>query len=125
MRYLVLLALVGCTNPTAPFVPLGAVPWDPPAATIDSLWHVDEACSGLRGDWRSLEWYLVPGVVYDTPNGPATGSWDGGRNIYVSTDAFFEGRIVSPGVIRHEMLHVLLRGDPSHASTTWAACGLS
>ena len=77
----------------------------------DAWWQMVEACSRLRGDLASVSWYSVPagdGQGFEVGGRVYTGYWyEGGNRIAVVAEREFEGPLV-----RHEMLHALLRrGD--------------
>lgn len=125
MRYLILvallgLALAGCAD-QGPYVPPQAFPWAPPEAQIDSLWRATEACSGLSGNWRTLDFYIVPASELDTPTGKALGMWDGHDGIYLA-EPNFPTWMPWPRTIQHEMLHALARSVEHGAA--FDACGL-
>ena len=107
-------ALSGCaavTEPQPATLPPGAVEVAAPA--IYREWSDrTEACSGLKGNFSSVKWYVVPGVeTFETDQGPKVGMW----TLHGTTD-----RIVIAGVyqntemvVRHELLHHLL-GQAGH-----------
>jgi len=107
MRYLSLLVLLAACTDQGPFVPAGAIPWNPPSALVDSLWAATETCSGLEGDSRPIQWYIVPVARFDTPLGEAMGMWDGDRSIYLA-EPNYPTHQPWPFVVQHEMLHALL-----------------
>ena len=113
MRWLLLLILIGCSDP---FAPTGAVPFTP-AVNLDSLWAVDRACSGLSGDWHRITWFEVPGYTFATPHGQMGGWWSPPHTIYLA-----ESQAVAFMTIRHEMLHDLLQRDDH--PPVFAACGV-
>ncbi|HEY6139849.1 MAG TPA: hypothetical protein VI670_18985 [Thermoanaerobaculia bacterium] len=92
-------------------LPSGAVPVGAPGAY--RVWSArTEACSGLTGHFSSVKWYIVPDVkTFETDQGPEVAMWISGRT---------GDRIVIAGdyqnsemVVRHELLHHLLR-HPGH-----------
>ena len=73
-----------------------------------------EICSGIRGDIRKIEWYLVPGSTFRFgDSGPLFGYADG-RRIYIA-----ESMKRHPWLARHEALHTL--GYGGHDSTLFQA----
>ena len=110
MRHLVLLLALaaGCESPTVPPLPLGAVQFTPPAV-YRVWWDLTQACSGLSGDFPRVTWYRVPDAE-TIPLGDGTqvnGYWNpAGNRIVLAADAELDGSLV-----RHEMLHALLRTD--------------
>jgi hypothetical protein len=101
-----LLAIVlACEEVTA--LPPGSQAFDPPPE-YRLWWSMTEACSGLRGSFSSVDWYVVPG----TTNLPGThGEYQGewfvqGNRISLASAVQFDGALV-----RHEMLHALLGVD--------------
>ncbi len=92
-------------------LPRGAVPLAPPP--VFQEWHRrTEECSGLRGDFTALTWYVVPGVsAFRTRRGPEVGAWTrrpGQETIVLAGN--FAGHEM---VVRHEMLHALI-GKAGH-----------
>lgn len=116
------LGLASCRNPVIPerYFPHTAVPLEPVPAIYRTWWDEIEACSGRKGDFRSLSFYVVP---------DADGWWDG--------RVFIEGAWVSRGnritvgerrsliarILRHEMLHALLRTGEHPAEFFTTKCG--
>jgi hypothetical protein len=91
------------------FDPAGSQPWEPPAA-YQQWWAETEACSGLSGNFDRIEWMIVPGESFPCPSGDCVGHWDPGHKIFLASD--WTGHEM---VVRHEMLHELMRrsGHPN------------
>jgi hypothetical protein len=69
-----------------------------------------EGCSGRSGDLGAVHWYRVPGSRFIFRGQPVAGYWNSSTNrIVLAEDAIEQGDMV-----RHEMLHALLR-RPGHA----------
>lgn len=82
--------------------PAGASAWEPPPQYRE--WFAStEACSGLRGDFDRIEWYVVPGHSFSCPGGECAGHWTSNHVIYIAEDW-----VAHEMVVRHEMLHDLL-----------------
>jgi hypothetical protein len=77
--------ILACNEITAPRLPDGAVPMQPPAVYA-RWWSLVEQCSARSADFRQLSWYVVPGVES------------------IPTESVRHGPLV-----RHEMLHALLQ----------------
>lgn len=122
-RALVVLSLVGaagCDLFTGPDLPSGAVRFEPPAR-YRVWWDMVQECSGRTGDLRRVRWYQVPGAptLVGPDQGIVNGQWyrDGNRIVLAGT-AVLQGEVV-----RHEMLHALVR-EPGHAREQFQArCG--
>jgi hypothetical protein len=104
-RLLLLLPLAACEVAT---LPNDAQRFAPPAV-YRSWWALTEACSGLHGDFDAVEWYQIPNATSLTlPSGEvAQAMWLRAGNRIVLTgglDGLYAGDLV-----RHEMLHALLR----------------
>ncbi len=117
-----ILSMVGCR-----FEPTGAAAWEPPA--VYQTWFADtEACSGVRGDFERIDWYVVPGHSFPCPGGECAGHWTSNHAIYIAEDW-----AANEMVVRHEILHDLLgrsgHPDPPFGSPcpltwdTWPASG--
>jgi hypothetical protein len=94
--------MCGC-DVTGP--PSGARRFTPPAQ-YRAWWALAEACSGLRGDFNAVSWYSYPsGDVFALGGEPVNAAWYGdGNRIVLGDSEEFDGSLV-----RHEMLHALLR----------------
>jgi hypothetical protein len=119
-----LVAVSGCsgTEPESD-TPSGAIPITTPA--IYSEWFArTESCSGLQGNLTTVQWYVVPGVeTFDTDAGPKVGMWvkQGGREVIVLAGNYQNHEMV----VRHEMLHSLLRAHGHPADYFVARCHLT
>lgn len=91
---------------TDPALPPGATRLTPPAV-FAHWWAMTEACSGRSGDMSAVAWYVATGSssISDGRESGLAGYWSAASNRIVLADtADLDG-----GVIRHEMLHALLR----------------
>lgn len=113
-RLLLVLALVACSDLTAP---AGAVRIDPIPAEYRVWWNELEACSGFRSHIGSVEFYIVPTMD----------AWKAGRA---------DWRQGSPSVIlilrewentewlvKHEMMHILGRFNTHPPKYFRGVCG--
>jgi hypothetical protein len=91
------------------FDPAGSQSWDPPTIYRE-WWAATEACSGLSGDFDRIEWMVVPGESFECSSGQCVGHWDPGHTIFIA-----ENWKEHEMVVRHEMLHDLMRrsGHPN------------
>jgi hypothetical protein len=104
-----LIAAVACSdNPVgvdiAPPFP-GATRYIPlPEYSV--WWQDTERCSGKTGDLAGITWWLIRGVEsFDVQGTQAVGAWVRATRSIV----LVEGSVADPMVVRHEMLHDLLR----------------
>lgn len=104
MALLGFLAACG-DNLVDPKLPPGAKRYAPPAVYA-KWWDMTQACSGRSGSLDAVTWYEVPaGVPLHSDGKPVSAYWSaGGNQIVVSASVAMVGQ-----VIRHEMLHALLR----------------
>lgn len=121
-----IVALSGCAAlaPSQAVLPDGAVPV--PAPAIYREWFErTEACSGRTGNLAAVQFYVVPGVeTFETRDGPQVGVWIGqGVSHRIVIAGNYQGHEM---VVRHELLHTLLRqtGHPeeyfvSRCRLTW------
>jgi hypothetical protein len=91
------------------FDPAGSQPWEAPAVYRE-WWDKTEACSGLSGNFDRVEWMVVPGESFRCSSGNCVGHWEPGHTIFLASDWTMHEMVV-----RHEMLHDLMRrsGHPS------------
>jgi hypothetical protein len=117
MKYLALLLLAGCFDAIqAP----RDVTWFAPPAYYADLWRADLECAGATGDMGRLTFYAVPGESFTSSRGERVwGEWISPHTIYVAAVRAHSGYL-----IRHEMLHDILNGDPDHSSPLWQKCGV-
>ena len=100
------LPLLEACDLTGPALPTGATEFVPPAV-YQQWWQLTEECSGTSGSFSGLTWYRVPSVdVIPLADGTLVNArWDASENrIILAGDTEFAGDLV-----RHEMLHALLR----------------
>jgi hypothetical protein len=99
-----LVSLAGCA-----WEPVGAAPAEVPEI-YRSWFAATEACSGLRGDFDRIQWFVVPGDDFACPTGRCIGRWEPNHHIYLA-----ESFRLSEFAVRHEILHDLLdrSGHPS------------
>lgn len=109
------LALSGCGGGYVAEIG-GREPYEPPPVYA-AWWTETERCSGRAGSFAALEWYLADWITGDTK--VARGRWSAPHDIVI-----VRGYEADEAVVRHEMLHDLLRGDPGHASAEWTRCAL-
>lgn len=106
--FLSLVALTACADIFAPGQqPLvdNAEPFEPPAIYW-TWWKETEACSGKSRRMGPIDWYYVPGALlfrYDTMTRLA-GLYQSPNRITLS-----DGARDIPTIVRHEILHALLR----------------
>lgn len=91
--------------PSEPAFPSDAVEFQPPAV-YRLWWNLVERCSGKTGDFSAVRFYDVPGkYIVDAAGDSANGYWfSNGDRILVGEYRMYEGPL-----LRHEMLHALLR----------------
>ena len=100
------LATLSCTDLFGPDLPEGTVPLYPLPAEYAGWWSLVERCSGHRGDLGSVEWLVLPDTRVIPDTGGATGVY------YQLEHAIVLGDLNARDgwLVRHEMLHALLRG---------------
>jgi len=100
--------VAGCTAlaPSDATLPAGAIPLEASAA-FQTWFSRTESCSGLRGDFSAVQFYVIPGVdAFPTPEGNKVGLWSRvGRTHRIVVAGNYLGHEM---VVRHEMLHSLL-----------------
>ena len=91
------------------FDPAGSQAWEPPEV-YRTWWTATEACSGLSGSFDRIEWMIVPGESFDCDSGQCVGHWTRDHKIYIASNWKDHEMVV-----RHEMLHELMRrsGHPN------------
>lgn len=111
---LVPLAAAGCVLEADWFGFSDRRPFDPPDH-YDALWSEVQTCAGIPGDIARIQWFTARSI---NSNGFAVlGQWMDPHDIMLREDSVNDNRVV-----KHEMLHDLLRGDPTHSQLPWQAC---
>lgn len=101
---------LACTDFTAPTLPPADQFEAPPA--YRTWWDEVAACSGRAGDFEAVRFYRAPGAGEDSltyrdrrTGRSYYGEWDPRSNsIYLAW-----GQLQSSNIVRHEMLHAVLR----------------
>ncbi|HEV8599346.1 MAG TPA: hypothetical protein VGQ69_08310 [Gemmatimonadales bacterium] len=88
-------------------------------------WHQrTQACSGLTGDFSTVQFYVVPGVdTFPTEVGPKVGMWT--REGRVNRIIIAGNYLAHEMVVRHEMLHALLQREGHPAGYFVERCHLT
>jgi hypothetical protein len=101
-------ALTVCDRAVDPpqLLPPDAEQFSPPAV-YSTWWNMTQACSGLSGSLAGVTWYKTTQPLHDPRTEEVLGGyWISGSNqIVLLSTAMLYGPLV-----RHEMLHALLRG---------------
>ena len=106
---------------TEPLPEIGATEFTPPAQYA-LWWQMAQSCSGLTRDMGEVRWLTDPSSTSRTVEGTAdtvVGEWYSGTSSIVLTREYLN----DPGVVRHEMLHALLRDSGHPAAVFRDACG--
>lgn len=112
VEFVLAVPIAGCAA-SGKALPVGAVPM--PTPVVFQEWYQrTQECSGLRGTFSALSWFVIPGVSsFRTDDGPAVGMWKKGRR---TGTIILAGNFVDRElVVRHEMLHSLI-GRSGHPS---------
>jgi hypothetical protein len=122
-RWLSLVAAVAgfaaCRNLVDPDLPPNAEEFTPPPVYA-RWWVMTEACSGLSADLSSVSWFVVPGVSTVVLDGkPVQGYWSFASNRIVMAG---NGKLAG-GLVRHEMLHALIKARGHPRAKYLEACG--
>lgn len=108
-RLALVLALAACDSPTAPRLPAGSVRFTPPSM-YRQWWALTEQCSGRQGNYDAISWYVVPDAYTLPGTNRLGGIWYGDNRIVLA--GAYDG-ISAGDLVRHEMLHALVR-EGSH-----------
>lgn len=104
-------------------LPAGAIEIAAPALYRE--WHSKtERCSGRTGDFSTLKFYVVPGVEsFSTTDGLKVGAWvtEGASSRIVIAGRYQDHEMV----VRHELLHSLLRAEGHPAEYFISRCRLT
>ena len=99
-------------------LPAGSAPLTPPAVYA-RWWSMTESCSGRTGALDAIHWYQVLGARTVDSKGEVGGYWSRNANrIVVGGRAVLDG-----GLVRHEMLHAILREPGHRADEFLGRCG--
>ena len=84
------------------------------------LWRDVEACSGVKGSYAAVSWYVVPGGSSFLWQGQeVAGLWTSSGNRIVLAEL----SVARYDVVRHEMLHAVLEVDGHPAEYFVERCG--
>jgi len=111
--------IVACSDIVEPPLPADAEIFSPPPV-YSTWWNMTQACSALSGSLAAVTWYKTNEVVHDTHSGDViAGYWVSSSNrIVLTTSVMMDG-----GIVRHEMLHALLRRGGHPRAQFLGNCG--
>lgn len=114
-----LLVAGACSDPTDALQYENRRPFDPPMEIYSRWWSEVEQCSDRSRDLVGIRWFLADAIGLGTGPvvGTVKGQWLSNREITIRT-----GEQMSFDVVKHEMLHDLLRGDAFHEHEGWGTC---
>ncbi|MEO7368685.1 MAG: hypothetical protein ABIZ36_12050 [Gemmatimonadaceae bacterium] len=96
---------VACGRIVDPPLPVSATAFVPPPVYA-KWWALTKSCSGISGSLENISWYVVPGVeVFTLKKETVSAYWTEGSNSIVVADF----SVLDGSVVRHEMLHSLIR----------------
>ena len=117
---LALVAGIACGHLTDPPLPENAALFAPPPVYA-KWWAMVESCSGLGGSLENVQWYSTTSRLRD-PNDndeAIAGYWSLAGNRIV----LFANDTIAGAIVRHEMLHALIRSAGHPRSAFLQACG--
>ncbi|HUQ48443.1 MAG TPA: hypothetical protein VM053_09400 [Gemmatimonadaceae bacterium] len=97
-----------CERIVDPDLPSTAHAFSPPLV-YDKWWKMVESCSGVTRPLADVTWFGVSGSSFQLQKELVTGYWSAGSNRVVLADS----SRLDGAVVRHEMLHALVR-QPGH-----------
>src|SRR5512140_245269 len=107
-----------CERIVDPAFPPTATQFVPPPV-YDRWWAMTASCAGVTGSLSKVSWYVVPGVTeFQLKGQTVSGYWTQGSNSIVVADS----SRLDGSVIRHEMLHALIRGTGHPRSAFLEKC---
>lgn len=113
------LGLGACAEPHNGFAPEGATPFTPPPFYI-TLWQQTESCSGRTADFGEVSWYVLPsGTSWSSEYGDRLGAWRERDNRITLRAEYVDDSLV----VRHEMLHAILRDGRRSVEFFFTRCG--
>lgn len=101
-----LLLVAACSDLFGPELPASAIPLDPLPAEYVHWWALTQQCAGMSGNFDRVRWLVTPESRIPGSDA-AVGRYYSGSNSIVLASGFER----HGGVVRHEMLHALLRRD--------------
>lgn len=117
---LALVAGMACGHLTDPPLQSDAEPFVPPVAYA-RWWSMVEECSGISRPLAKVQWFAVRGVLLDPEGG---GEQVGGYYSLASNRIVLAGNdTIDGGLVRHEMLHALLRVKGHPRAEFLQGCG--
>src|SRR6476620_4142025 len=107
---MLLLSTVACSSIVDPALDPRAVSFQPPPVYA-RWWSMVESCSGLQGPLSDVSLYQVPGSGTVSYSGDEVAGYRALNNnrIVLGGEAILDG-----SVVRHEMLHALVRKASGH-----------
>ncbi len=111
---------ISCGHLVDPVLPMDAERFAPPPVFV-RWWSMVESCSGIRSSLGAIQWYAAPGPLTNPDDGSESinGYWSAASNrILLDFNDTING-----GVVRHEMLHALLRVAGHPRSAFLDTCG--
>jgi hypothetical protein len=112
--------LIGCEDPVLPLPPTAQQ--FTPGPVYREWWSQVEGCSGRTGAFDAVRWYVVPGdepFRVATIRQPVLGYWDSLANRIV----LLEWVPSATELVRHEILHALLKRTDHPAEYFERRCG--
>lgn len=114
-----LVATVLCSA-SCRYEPDGAVPLEVPSV-YRQWWAELERCAERTANFERITFWKVKGETFPCPKGPCAGRWQSPHHVYIA-----ERWIDNPSLVKHEMLHDLLRtGEHPQAYFGPARCNVS
>jgi hypothetical protein len=111
--------LAACADILGPRIPTAAVRIEP-LPVYAEWWRMTEQCSGRTGEFRRIEWYVMPGVSgFSSGDLAHVQGMITGNRIVIADSSLRHGRLV-----RHEMLHALIGVNGHPRADFIGRCGL-
>ena len=96
-----LLILGACASLVGPDLPDDTQGFIPPPVYRE-IWAEAEKCSGFKGDFDRVSWYIVPGHDFKCSSGRCIGEWSPPHAISIADDWKS-----TAWVVKHEIIHEL------------------
>lgn len=126
LRPLALLAVLAATACESIIGPELTLPPDAVRAEpleVYAAWYVEaELCTGETGDFGLVRWFTVPHDRWWDPvwEQYAIGTWRAPHDVYLA-----EAHLENEAVVKHEIVHDLLRGGSTYDPRFEACSGIS